>query len=61
MVLDLPLKLKSIISSKKKKKNLSQCLIKHQVFDLNFRRLNWTKAYLRILDLKPQNKNYESA
>ena len=59
MVLDLPLKLKSIILPKKKKK--SQCLIKHQVLDLNVYNLNWTKAYLRILYLKPQNKNYELA
>ena len=60
MVLDLPLKLKSIILPKKKKKK-SQCLIKHQVLDLNVYNLNWTKAYLRILYLKPQNKNYELA
>ena len=40
---------KTIIKTK-----LSQCLIKHQV-------LNLTKPYLRILNLKPQIKNYNLA
>ena len=44
-----------------KKKNLSQYLIKYQVFGLNVHHLKWTKSYLRNLNLKPQLKNYELA
>ena len=47
--------------TQKKKKKLSQCLIKCLVFDLNVYYLKWTKSYLRILNLKPQLKNYELA